>query len=268
MAITSLDLAVAGRQWPRTFAKVATGASSRSTLWALAGNPGAGAYDTTLNGVVLSGTAANILGQIPFTDPVSGETKLFRLQAAATGVAGTLIAADRLWHNGGINATLTTAQTIASPTWSARDATGTTNGVGVLLAVEVSAVTGVGTPTITIGYTNSAGTAGRTATNVESTTNTAVTGTFYRIGLQAGDIGVRSVQSITLSATWTSGTINLVAYTILAQMELPNVGVSNALDIVTSGAPVMFSGAVPYFMYTAGSATAASVTGSMVWTQG
>ena len=270
MAITTLDGAIAGMQWPRFISKAASAVpvvGRPQSLWQLAGNPGAGAYDATLNGVVLDSTAAQILGQIDFRNPGSGNTYLARLQAAAT-VPGTLILADRLWHNGGYTITATTAQTVTSPAFPARDNTGTINGEGVLLGVEVATACGAAAPTITVSYTNSAGTAGRTGTNAFPTANSPTAGAFYPIGLAAGDIGVRSVQSLTLSVSWVSGTIALVAYRPLAALELSGAYVPNAIDALTSGMPKLFNGSVPFLIFIPATATASNITGSVVWTQG
>ncbi|OQB12795.1 MAG: hypothetical protein BWY15_02089 [Firmicutes bacterium ADurb.Bin193] len=165
MAITTLDGALAGMQWPRYIAKNVTGTMVGGrpwSLWALGGNPGAGSFDNTLAGVALT---APVNGQIPFTNPVSGNTYLARLQAAASQ-AGTLLLCDRLWHNGGFTITSNTAQTVNSATWPARDADGATDGNGVILGLEISASAGAAAPTITVSYTNQGGTASRTATVV------------------------------------------------------------------------------------------------------
>jgi hypothetical protein len=270
MAITTLDGVIAGAQWPRYFAKAITPtlvAGKPQSLWGLGGNPGAGAFDTTLAGVALSSTSANVNGQINFVDPVSGNSYLARLQAAAT-IGGTLLLCDRLWHNGGFTITAATSQTVTSAAFPARDINGSTNGDGVLLGLEVSAACGAAAPTITIGYTNSGGTASHTATNSFATANSPAAGSFFPIGLQAGDIGVRSVQNLTLSVSWVSGTINLVAYRVLAALELLNNATPNAIDAVTSGFPRMFNGSVPFLIFIPNTTTASNVSGQIVWTQG
>jgi len=173
MAITTFDGAAAGSRPPYAFAKALSGtlvAGRPVSYWGFAGAPGAGAYDTSLNGVVLSSTSAMVNGQLPHTDPSSGNTYLMRYTARTTQ-PGLVMIMDRLWHNGGFTITSNTAQAITSPTWPSRcptsgiDDTPTTTGLGVMLFFEVSSNTGSGTPTITISYTNSAGTSGRTATN-------------------------------------------------------------------------------------------------------
>jgi hypothetical protein len=270
MAITTLDGALAGMQWPRYIAKNLTGTmvSGRPwSLWALGGNPGAGSFDNTLAGVALSSTLAQVNGQIPFTNPVSGNTYLARLQAAASQ-SGTLLLCDRLWHNGGFTITSNTAQTVNSATWPARDADGTTNGNGVILGLEISASAGAAAPTITVSYTNQAGTGSRTATNSFATANSPAAGSFFPIGLQAGDTGVRSVQSLTLSVSWVSGTMNLVAYRVLAALELTGVFTPNAIDALTSGFPRLYDGSVPFFIFIPSTTTSSNISGHVVWTQG
>lgn len=270
MAITTLDGAVAGMRPPRVFAKGVTAtlvAGRPASLWSLAGSPGAGSFSTTLNGVVLSSTSALVNGQIPHFDPGIGNAHLARLSARATQ-PGVLMLLDRLWHNGGYTITSTAAQNSTTPTWPARDVAGSTNGDGVLLAVEVSAATGAGTPTITVGYTNSAGTTTRTATNILATAATSAIGATYFMGLQAGDTGVSSVQSLTLSATWTSGTINLVAYRVLAELPIAGAFIGADLDVLTAGMPRIYDGTVPWLVFVPNTATATNVSGTYVETQG
>lgn len=270
MAITTLDGVIAGQQPPVLISKAVTAtlvAGRPASLWSLGGSPGPGSFDTTLNGVTLSSTSSQVAGQIRHVDPVSGNAYLSRLQAQATQ-AGTLLLLDRLWHNGGYTITSATAQNSTTPTWPARDIAGSTNGDGVLLALEVSAAAGAAAPTITVSYTNQAGTAGRTGTNILATANSPAIGATYFIGLQAGDTGVRSVQSLTLSVSWVSGTINLVAYRLLASLEIGQALGSNAIDAVTGGMPRLYNGVVPWLVFVPNTTTATNVTGSYVETQG
>src|SRR4030043_945755 len=216
MALPSMDAGIAGMQYPREFAKAVTGtmvAGRPHSLFYLAGIPGAAVAPTPgIGGAVLTSYS----GQIPFTNPISGSTYLARLQGQATQ-AGTLMFCDRLWHNSGITITSTSEQTFTGAAQiPARDALGTNAGEQVYGAVEVSAATGAGTPALTLKYNNQSGTANKTATNINATVATSIAGTFYPIGLAAGDRGIRLAQSLTLSATWTSGTIHVVLYRIIA----------------------------------------------------
>jgi len=270
MAITTLDGALAGMQPARYFAKNVTGtmvAGRPWSTWALAGNPGAGSFNGTLAGVALDSTSAQVNGQIPFTNPVSGNSYLARFQAGAT-IAGTLLLCDRLWHNGGFTITSNTSQTVNSAGFPARDLNGSTNGDGVLLGLEISAAAGAAAPTITVGYTNQSGTASRSAVNSFPTANSPAAGSFFPIGLQAGDTGVRSVQTLQLSASWVSGTMNLVAYRVLAALELTGAYIPNAIDALTSGFPRIYDGAVPFLVFIPSTTTTSNISGQMIVTQG
>lgn len=277
MAITTIDGVVAGLQPPRPFAKAATPtlvAGRPHSLWYLAGAPGTGTADTsTAGGVVRSSTSAQVAGQIPHTDPVSGNSYLGRFQGQAT-ISGTLMLCDRLWDCGAvttpaaISVTSTAAQTITSTTFPARDTAASTNGDGVFLAIEVSSALGVGTPTWTLTYTNQAGTGSRTATNLDPVVASSAIGAFYRIGLQAGDTGVRSVQTFQSSATATSGQFVIVAYRVLAALELTAANTPNALDALTSGFPRLPNGVVPFLVFVPSTTTASSISGTYVEAQG
>lgn len=267
MAITTLDGALAGMQYPREIIKAATPtlvAGRPHSLFYLAGIPGAAAAPSPgISGAALTTYA----GQLPFTNPVSGNTYVGRFAGQAT-IAGQLLLCDRLWHNSGINITSTSPQSITSAAWPARSADGTINGEGVLVGVEVSAATGAGTPTLTLDYTDQSGNAGATGTNVIATAASSAIGAFYPIGLAAGDTGVRSIQNFTLSATWTSGTIHLVAYRILARLELTNANTPNAVDALTSGFARMYNNSVPFLLFIPSTTTASNITGHAIWTQG
>lgn len=267
MAITTLDGAIAGMQYPRTFAKAVTGtmvAGRPHSLFYLAGAPGAAVAPTPgLAGAALTTYA----GQIPFTNPVSGNTYLARFQGQAT-IAGTLVLADRLWHNSGLVVTTTTAQTVNSVAWPARDVNSSTNGDGVRIGLEVSTATGAGAATPSISYTDQSGNAGATGSMEVAYAASSVAGTFYPFTLAAGDTGVRSIQSCTLGVSMTSGTIHLVAYRELARLELTSANVPNAIDALTAGFPQMFDNTVPFIFFIPSTTTTSNISGSVVYTQG
>lgn len=270
MAITNIDGVIAGMQPLVPFAKAATGslvAGRPFSTWYLAGNPSTGSANTTLAGVALSSSSSMVNGQIRHVDPVSGNAYLAGLSATATQ-AGLLLLCDRLWHNGGFTITSTTAQTVNSATFPARDIDGSSNGNGVLLGLEISAAAGAAAPTITVGYTNQAGTGSRTGTNSFATANSPGAGVFFPIGLQAGDTGVRSVQSLTLSASWLSGTMNLVAYRPLAALALPGTFIPAAIDAITGGLPRLYNGVVPFFLFIPNTTSTTNISGTYLETQG
>lgn len=269
MAATTFDSILAGMQPHRGIFKGLSGtlvAGRPLDTWALAGAPGAGSYDTSLNGVALSSTSAQVAGQIPFSDPTGGAyAYLARLLAGAT-VAGTLLLCDRLWHNGGLTITSTSPQGITSPTFPARDNNGATAGDGVQLMLVISANAGAAAPTITVSYTNEAGTSGRTGTNIHATANSPLAGSAFFLGLQAGDKGVKSVESLTLSTSWISGTMNLVAFRILAQLEIPAAATPNSIDALTAGLPRLYPGSVPFFIFIPSTTTTSNIWGEVAFT--
>lgn len=269
MAITTIDGAIAGMQFPRFFAKGVTPTmvvGKAQSLWTLAGLPGVGAQDTTLNGIALDGGSTNINGQIPWTNPGSGNSYLARLQAMAT-VAGQLLLCDRLWMNGGYTITTTGAQNSTTPTWPARDADGATAGRGVMIGLEVSAGCGAAAPAPTISYRNSADTATNTGSLIFPTANSPATGSFFMFNMAAGDVGVKSVASLSLNTSWVTGTVNLVAYRVLAAVEL-QANIPNAIDALTCGFTRMYNGTVPFLIFIPGATTASYISGHVIWTQG
>lgn len=277
MAIATLDAALAGMQQPQYFAKSVTPtlvAGRPASLWYLAGAPGtASAPANTAGGTSLSSTSALIAGQIPHYDPGSGNSYLAQFTAKATQ-PGTLLLCDRLMQVAGtsggtaIGVTTTTAQTINSGTLPSRDRTGTANGDSVLWGLEIVAATGAGTATPSISYTNQAGTSGETASLVDTYVASSAIGAFYRFGLQAGDTGIKSVQSITLGVSMTSGTICLVAYRVIQALPLIAAFVADSVDALTSGFPQLWNGVVPFLIFVPNTTTASNIAGVYAETQG
>jgi hypothetical protein len=176
------------------------------------GTPGAWAPGTPgVAGRTCDGTTAADAGCLPVRTPPSGSAYLLRYeQGGSLGHRAYLV--DKLWVNSGLVVTTTTAQTVGSVAFPARDLFGGTAGVGVRLGIYVSAATtnASAVTTITASYTSSDGVPGRTAT-IASFPATCVAGSIVYFRLQAGDEGVRSVESVTLGTTLGGGTIHLVA---------------------------------------------------------
>lgn len=268
MAITTMDGVLAGCQPPQFFNKGLSGtlvAGRPHSYFYGAGIPGAAVAPTPgVGGAALTSYA----GQIPFTNPGAGNSYLARFVGTSSAQTGTLLLCDRLWHNSGLVVTTTTAQTVNSVTFPARDNNGSTNGAGVLIGLEVSTATGAGAATPTISYTNSAGTAGQTGSMVTAYVASSIAGSFYPFSLAAGDVGVRSVQSCTLGVSMTSGTIHLVAYRVLASVGIGGAGAATAVDALTSGLPRLYDNTTPFLIVIPNTTTTTSVMGQMVVTQG
>jgi hypothetical protein len=273
MSINSVDDIIAAiiDQPARFFMKAQpTGvvAARPVSTWPLAGIPGAGVQSATgLNGSTWSsGSNASptpVVGQLPFIAAPGGKLSYLTRLVGSMPTGGQLLLCDRLWSNNGMSMTSTSLQAITSPAWPARDNNQSTDGDGALLGLEFTTLGSAGTPTITVGYTNSLGTAGRVATNIPPTVANSQVGTFYPIGLQAGDRGVRSVQSIQLSATWSSGAASLVAYRLIASLDIAFAHAGNAIDPVTGGLPQIFDGSVPFLAWYPSSSTTGPIFGAM-----
>ena len=265
MAITTRDGALAGMRPPEDILKVgaATVVGRHYSPFYVAGRPGAASAPSPgIAGAALTTYA----GQIPFTNPGSGNSYLARFSAACN-VLGTLMLCDRLWHNSGITVTANTSQTVNSVAWPARDANGSTNGHGVMIGAEVSTVMGAGTPTWTMGYTNSAGTAGRSIVTAAQSATMAV-GSFIPIQLAAGDVGVRSIQTWQQSATMTSGVYHLVAYRILARLPVTTANIDTAVDAISGGFVRLYDNTVPFLLWLPATTTAPTLQGQLIVTQG
>ena len=268
MAITTLDQLIAGFRPPIDFLKVGAtmeAAGVFHSLFYATGTPGAAtAPSPGLSGAALTSYA----GQLPFTNPVSGNTHVARLSAAST-VAGKLVLCDRLWHNSGLAVATLTAQTLSPVAYPARDRDGGSNGTGVMFGIEVStATTNVGAiANTTASYTNQAGTAGQTAT-ISSFPATAVAGTFVPFQLAAGDSGHRSVQSVTLGTSYAGGTIHVVAYRVILEVPLLLANVGAAVDAIAGGMPQLYNNSVPFLLWMPTATTAVTLAGSLTYAQG
>lgn len=271
MAISDLHALVAGIIGPPTVisksASTATAVGVPKTLWYTAGIPAAGSAPTGgLNGVTFSGT---VTGQIPIPAAVAGKRSyLERAALVHAGNIGLIRIVDRLWGNVPV-VTTTGAQAVTSPAWPARDAAASSNGAGVFLALENSVATGnLGAITnTTVSYTNSAGVAGRTAT-LPSWPATAVVGTWVPLNLQGDDIGVRSVQSISLGTSYVSGAVHLTAWRLVADIPVPNANIAAQLNFMDLGLPVIWDNSVLQLVCYPTSTALGAISGSLTYAQG
>lgn len=197
-----------------------------------AGFPGAWAPGTPgMAGRATDGTAAADAGCVPIQNPSTGSNYLSQFNITGT-VAGWFLLFDCLWVQSGIVVTTTTAQTINSVAFPARDINGTVNGegcmIGLLTTTANTNAAVINNSIVT--YTNSDGTASRTATlanlvGAQIPVSPAI-GTIVWFGLAAGDKGVQSIQSITLNTSLAAGAVSLLVARPLASLpvSLANAG--------------------------------------------
>ncbi len=235
-----------------------------------AGFPGAWSPGTPgVNGRNCDGTQAADFGCVPIKNPSVGANYITELMMSSS-LAHYNNFFDVLWVNTGLVITQTTAQAIAmAGSIPARDINGTTNGEGCLIALLCTSAVGLAAVNAlaTVTYTNSEGTAGRTATLSATIGSqapaTPVIGTLIWFNLQAGDRGVRSIQSFNFGATsWVSGSVSL-----MITRDLSSIG--QGLPYITSTRSIkdpgvrLFNGTCGLHAYLASSATATFTNGEI-----
>lgn len=253
-----------------TFATTAHTAGMWYSLFRGGGNPPADAIlgtGTNLAFQALTDATTNATG-IQHGGAVGGFKVLLNAAAqtaAATTAPCVLMLVDLLGFYPVTSVTTTGAQTLNNTVTLPRY----TDGAGVQAFITPSTVMGAATPNISIGYTNSASTAGRAtpATLPIGNTAAAVTSVVYSgtgagkfgpfIPLQAGDAGIKSVQSISLSASYVSGVLNLVLCRPLLTLPITTLGVTAERDLINqlNSGPRVYDGACLAWLMLAGAAT-------------
>lgn len=279
MAIQSQDQLIAalsaGKTWRVDWNKITGAAAYTAGRW----------YDLSpLNGTPIantwSGTALN--AQVPseasgfsmyhggnVSTLVKNVLNMGAVSVVATAVPGTLMLVDMCLYYPGINMNLATAQTLVNTSTLTRY----TNGEGLRPYLVVTATTGATAHNVAMSYTNQAGTAGRTLPVTVACTASAIVPHITHSGVAAsnygpflplasGDQGVRSVQTVTISAASGSGTAALVLAKPLATIPITTAGVYAERDMLNQlpSLPVVQDGACLTWLFFPGAATAASTT--------
>lgn len=257
MAITTMDELVEGmiggqeiRGYKTLFSAIP---GTFLSLWALAGKPCAGATPTTGAGDVPTKATA---GAIPFTNPGSGNSYLQNLWTPPPTNTGwmQLILYDRLVQTSGLSGTSIVSQTVNSTAITRPDA----NGEGTELWIEIYTAIGGTERTLTVTYTNSAGTGSRTGTVLAAGT-TGTAGYMYPVTLQSGDTGVKSVQSVQWSAsTGTAGDFGITILRRIATLQTPSQTHDGYRNVFSMGMPRIYDDACLAFMLSADSAVSAT----------
>ena len=284
MAIQSIDQLVtalsAGQVARYDWNKITGAAAYAAGRWyemaSLAGLPVATTYPgTALTWVTCNesaGDGTSIFG-IPHGGNVSTSIKhilnMAAWSTAATGVPGTLMLVDIQGYYPGINMNANTAQTLlGTPTLRYTD------GAGLRMFLAARATTGATAHNITYSYTNQAGTAGKVQPVTVAATASAIAPHIVHSGtaannygpflpLASGDTGIRSVQTVQLSAaSGTASTAVLVLCRPLAQITLSVAGLMTEKDLLNQipSLPQIIDGACLSFLWGAGAATAAAST--------
>lgn len=184
--------------------------------------------------VALDKTSNHSIGPMPAVG--SGRLTIMGARLNPSGIGGqAVILVDMLNVSGGLKATLTTAQSTNLPTAAL---TRFTSGEGVMAGLCIWSSTGGTATTVTVSYTNQAGTAGQisTATQIGGSNVANTLCRLIPIPLAAGDTGIRSVESVTLAGTTgTAGDFGVCLFKPLAIMAMNDFQGAHVIDAVSSG---------------------------------
>lgn len=244
MAITTGDGYIASAKQIIPYTKTATTttvANNRSTIRGAAGNPGA----ATLAGTTTPGAL--------FTDSTSGMPVINAFGGGNTGYLSriqwnnSVVGRVELWDvlyacniptgASGFGA-LQTITVTTPPSYLGRCPDGL--GHGLRLFVEITTAMSASATTVSVGYTNSDNTSGR-ATAATASLSSFIVGRWVELPLQAGDRGVKQIDSITIGgATNAAGVANvLVARPLWTNgTRVANSGTSEGIDM--TGMPIVY----------------------------
>lgn len=145
---------------------------------------------------------------------------------------------DRLTHQAGIATNAVGTITTNLPTAAL---TRYTTGEGVIIGIT-SYATLSPAPVLTVSYTNQSNVSGRTSSAM--TLSNTIIGNFYIVGLQQGDTGVRSVQSVNVTTTSSSaGNIGISLFKPVCAFGVPIRSLYD-FDFVSGG----LLGGIPNFL--------------------
>ena len=273
MSFSSMDDFVSevtsGKSWRQPFNKLTGVAATAGRAYDLSlatGNPIQNLYaGTNLAFTALSDTNGYGIWHGGNVSPdTKNITNLGVMSTVATAVPSLIEVVDVLGYYPLTTTTVTTAQTLNNTVTLPRY----TDGAGVRAYVVAVGTMGAGTPNISISYTNQAGTAGKTMPVTLNAVTTAVqshivhrdpsAGKYFPyLPLASGDTGIRSIQSVTLSATMTSGSLAIVLCKPLASIPLTTVGIMAERNLMTQlpSLPRVVDGANLNLLFVTASAT-------------
>jgi len=233
MALADFDAYVAALELNRAAdfqtSSVGSSGSRSAALWRVL----VPAPATPTTSVALDKTSDNSIGPIP--DATSGKLQILGGRFNTSGLAGmSMVAIDLLNQSGGLSGTVTTEQTTNLPTAALTRYTG---GDGVFIGIIIYTLVGTTATTISVRYTNQAGTSNRVSTVTGfGGTGFRDAGRLIQIPLQAGDTGARSVEGVTLTATTgTAGNFGVCLFKPLMNFSLESTTGTMPLDAVSSG---------------------------------
>ena len=258
-----MDGIIAAADQLKSFGKLSMTAKAAGTfqsLWTDGGLPTAGVAPATTT--VSIPTSATV-GALTYVNPTGGALTYISKWSNTQQNVGVLILYDRLAHSALLNGTLATAQTVGGTA-----ITRYTTGDDIELFLECYTATGATQVNVTCSYTNQSGTAGRTSVSTPFLAS-PVAGQMLPIPLQSGDTGVRSVESVTLSAsTGTAGSFGVTLMKRLGESPVATASCGIVLDPFALGLPQIQDNACLSFMMLCSITSTGFVTGTINLVQG
>jgi hypothetical protein len=231
-----------------------------ASLWTYDGVPASGAVPTAVEIPDRS-----TIGALPFLVATGGRDTHLIGAAVIPSAAGMYLLYDRLMHIGSLSGTSTADQSVqGSPASPAL--TRNTGGAGNIAWYEIYTQIGTAAATLTMTYTNQAGTGSRTATINIGQTNFREVTRAQRIPLAAGDTGIQAIEKIALSAsTGTVGNFGITLAQPLAWIPVGSGGTPGWRDFTTGlpGIPVPDPNACLAYMFIPNTTAAPEVWGCL-----
>lgn len=253
MPVTSVDTwLAAGKQFlPISKASVTSVAGLPYSLWLSTGVPAAGAAPGAAGVPTAATTGAPL-----YTNPVGPALAYLGGASMMGAVSGVLTIYDRLSHFSGLNGTLATLQSVNTATITRGD----TTGLNVEAFLEWYTATGATAVNATVAWTDQSNT-GRSSVIALAATRPA--SFLAPITMTSGASGVRSVQSVTLSAsTLTAGNFGVTLARRLATIPIiANTPVS--LDAFATGLPRAYDDACLWFTFTSSTTSTGILSGAI-----
>ena len=158
-----------------------------------------GGVTPTASVALTKATTGALMPEIPDTGDQFMQVTTLGHQTDGWMSVGLPMITDRLVHSGGLAANITKEQTTNLPTAALPRYT---DGIGVMIALDVYTSTGSTATTVTARYTNQDGVAGR-VTQAVVWSASPLWGRRFILPLQDGDTGVRSVEGVTFAGSTT-----------------------------------------------------------------
>jgi len=233
------------------------GAGTWMRLWTASGAPGAGAEPAATPGTAYS----NATGGIIFGDSSPTTKQLVTIELASTQQCVVALY-DRLVGVSGISLAATGAKTVNS-TALTRYSGAAANVVEPWIEITTATTTTAAILSAS-SYTNESGTAARAGATVTLPAAATVLNATIRLPLQAGDRGVRSIESLNVATAAAAGVCNVVLRRRLGQLFIPTNGSSLlTLPVDRLGAPQVFDGATLELLVLPNATTATTIMGSI-----